>query len=271
MTAANEGRIDESKLNAIIGQVVSDFGGTISAALVAIGDRLGLYKALREAGPVTPGELAAKTGVDELYLRHWLLNQASSGYLDYSPQTGRYTLTPEQALVFADDDSPVAMAGGFRLGVSVVKDEARIANAMRAGKGLLWGEHDPDLFTGTARFFKPGYVANIVQSWIPALTGIQAKLEAGGTVADVGCGYGVSTITMAQAYPRSRFFGFDNHPESIEAARASARQAGVQDRVTFEVAPAQAYPGRDYDLVAFFDALHDMGDPEGAPATRGKC
>lgn len=264
MMSASPSQIDESKLNALIGQAVSDLGGTLTAALVSIGDRLGLYKALWQAGPVTPAELAAKTGVSERYLRHWLLNQASSGYVDYSPQTGKYTLTPEQALVFADDDSAAAMAGGFGLAVAVAKDEAKIADAMRAGKGLLWGEHDPGLFTGTARFFKPGYVGNIAQNWIPALTGIEAKLAAGGTVADVGCGYGVSTIIMAKAYPKSRFFGFDNHAESIEVARKSAREAGVEDRVTFEVTSAQAYPGRGYDLVAFFDALHDMGDPEGA-------
>lgn len=167
-------------------------------------------------------------------------------------------------MVFADDDSPAAMAGGFGLMTSLVKDEARIAQALRTGGGLLWADHDEGLFLGTARFFKPGYVGNIVQNWIPALTGIEAKLVTGGMVVDVGCGHGTSTIIMAKAYPRSRFFGFDSHGPSIEAARRSAEEAGVADRVTFDVASAQNFPGRGYDLVTYFDCLHDMGDPEGA-------
>jgi 2-polyprenyl-3-methyl-5-hydroxy-6-metoxy-1,4-benzoquinol methylase len=263
MTAANT-QIDENKLNGIIGQAISDFGGTITAALVVIGDKLGLYRALRDLGPSTPQELADKTGNSERYLRHWLLNQAASGYVDYSPETGKYSLSPEQALAFADDDSPAAMAGGFELMTSAIKAEARIAEAIRTGTGMHWGEHDPGLFTGTARFFKPGYIGNIVQNWIPSLTGIQARLEQGGVVADVGCGYGVSTIVMARAYPRSRFIGFDNHAPSIDAARQAAREAGVADRVTFEVSSAQQFPGSGYDLVTYFDCLHDMGDPDGA-------
>jgi SAM-dependent methyltransferase len=167
-------------------------------------------------------------------------------------------------MVFADDDSPTAMAGGFELVTSIARDEDKITEALRTGKGLLWSDHHDGLFTGTARFFKPGYIGNIAQSWIPALDGIQARLERGGAVADVGCGYGVSTIIMAKAYPNSRFFGFDNHAASIEAARQAAHEAGVADRVTFEVAAAQGFPGRDYDLIAYFDALHDMGDPYGA-------
>ncbi|HWO94682.1 MAG TPA: class I SAM-dependent methyltransferase, partial [Dehalococcoidia bacterium] len=229
-----------------------------------IGDKLGLYKALHELGPATPGELAARTHTSERYLRHWLLNQAASGYITYSAATGKYSLSPEQAMVFADDDSPAAMAGGFGLMTSLVKDEARIAQALRTGGGLLWADHDEGLFLGTARFFKPGYVGNIVQNWIPALTGIEAKLVTGGMVVDVGCGHGTSTIIMAKAYPRSRFFGFDSHGPSIEAARRSAEEAGVADRVTFDVASAQNFPGRGYDLVTYFDCLHDMGDPEGA-------
>ncbi|HEX5368788.1 MAG TPA: class I SAM-dependent methyltransferase [Dehalococcoidia bacterium] len=256
--------IDEAKLNGIIGQAVSDFGGTATAALVAIGDRLGLYTAIRDAGPTTPDELAGHTGISERYLRHWLLNQAASGYIDYNAETGKYSLSPEQALVFADEESPAAMAGGFILVTSIARDEAKIAEALRTGTGFLWGDHDPGLFIGTARFFKPGYVGNIVQNWIPALTGIEARLQAGGTVADIGCGYGVSTIVMAKGYPKSRFFGFDNHAESIEYARQAAVEAGVADRVTFEVASAQNFPGSDYDLLTYFDCLHDMGDPDGA-------
>ncbi|HLF78022.1 MAG TPA: class I SAM-dependent methyltransferase [Dehalococcoidia bacterium] len=256
--------IDETKLRSIISQAVSDFGGTVTAALVTIGDRLGLYKALREMGSATHEELATSTGSSERYLRHWLLNQAASGYIDYSPETGKYSLSPEQALVFADDESPAAMAGGFGLMTSVVKDEAKIAEAMMTGTGMLWSDHDPDLFLGSARFFKPSYVANIVQNWIPALTDIQDTMEQGATAADIGCGYGISTIIMAKAYPKSRFFGFDNHPESIEYARQAAREAGVADRITFEVAAAQEFPGRVYDLLTYFDCFHDMGDPEGA-------
>jgi SAM-dependent methyltransferase len=257
-------QINEEKLNGIIVQAVTDFGGTISAALVVIGDKLGLYEALRDLGPATPLELAAKTGTSERYLRHWLLNQASAGYIDYDAASGKYSLSPEQAMVFADDESPAAMAGGFELMTSLVKDEAKITEALRTGAGVFWGDHDAGLFSGTARFFKPGYVGNIAQSWVPSLTGIEARLEQGGAVADVGCGFGTSTIIMAKAYPNSRFFGFDNHAPSIEAARQAAREAGVADRVTFEVASAQDFPGRDYDLIAYFDCLHDMGDPDGA-------
>ena len=264
MTTSTTPQIDESKLNAIIGQAIADFGGTATAALVTIGDKLGLYASLRGAGPSTPDQLAKKTGISERYLRHWLLNQAASGYVDYAPKTGHYSLSPEQALVFADDESPAAMSGGFSLVTSIAKDEDKITAALRDGKGLLWGDHDHGLFTGTARFFKPAYMGNIVQNWIPSLDGIQARLELGGIAADVGCGYGVSTIVMAKAYPKSRFFGFDNHAGSIEVAREAAREAGVADRVTFEVAAAQDFPGRDYDLIAYFDALHDMGDPDGA-------
>ena len=260
----NATQIDEAKLNAIIGQAVADIGGTATAALVSIGDRLGLYKALNARGPATSVELAESSGISERYLRHWLVNQAASGYVDYDAGTGRYSLSPEQAMVFADDESMAAMVGGFGLLTSIARDEEKIAAAIREGRGFAWSEHDPGLFTGTARFFKPGYLGNIAQNWIPALEDIQARLEQGGMVADVGCGYGVSTIVMAQAYPNSRFFGFDNHAESIEAAREAAREAGVSDRVTFEVATAQDFPGRDYDLVAYFDALHDMGDPDGA-------
>lgn len=264
MSTATSTPIDEAKLNGIIGQAITDFGGTLTAGLVVVGDKLGLYKALAGLGPVTPAELATSTHTSERYLRHWLVNQAASGYIDYSPESGKYTLSPEQAMVFADEDSPAAMPGGFELVTSAIKAAPRIAAAMQDGTGLNWADHDPGLFTGTARFFKPGYIGNIVQNWVPALTGIQAKLEDGGTVADVGCGFGTSTIVLAKAYPKARIFGFDNHAPSIDAARTAAREAGVADRVTFDVAAAQEFPGNGYDLVTYFDALHDMGDPEGA-------
>jgi SAM-dependent methyltransferase len=257
-------QIDETKLNSIVGQAVSDFGAIGSAALVVLGDKLGLYRSLKASGPATPQELASRTGTSERYIRHWLLNQAASGYVDYSPESERYSLSAEQATVFADEESPYSMAGGFELLTSLIKAEPRIEQAIRTGKGMFWGEHDHGLFTGTARFFKPGYLGNLVQSWIPSLTGIEEKLTRGGVVADVGCGFGVSTIIMAKAFPNSRFLGFDTHAGSIEEAREAAQEAGVAGRVSFEVASAQEFPGRDYDLVTFFDCLHDMGDPLGA-------
>ncbi|MPZ22326.1 MAG: methyltransferase domain-containing protein [Dehalococcoidia bacterium] len=257
-------QIDQAKLESLIGRAVDDLGATSSAALVVIGDKLGLYRALGDLGPATPEDLAAATGTSARYLRHWLLNQASAGYVDYSPGTGRYSLTPEQAMVFADDESPYSMVGGFGLVTAAIKAEPRIAEAVRSGGGMPWGEHDEGLFRGTERFFKPGYIGNIAQSWIPSLSGVREALQDGGTVADVGCGFGASTVIMAQAYPRSRFLGFDSHQPSIEAAREAAAAAGVGDRVTFDVATAQEFTGREYDLVTFFDCLHDMGDPTGA-------
>jgi 2-polyprenyl-3-methyl-5-hydroxy-6-metoxy-1,4-benzoquinol methylase len=264
MTTTSENRIDEQKLNALIGQAVGEFGTIVSAGLVVVGDRLGLYKDLRDRGPATSAELAGRTGFSEQYLRHWLLNQAASGYISYDGASGRYSLTPEQAAVFADEESPAAMIGGYLVTLALAKDEDRIATAIRSGGGIRWGDHNSLLFPGTARFFKPGYVGNIVQNWIPALDGAQARLEQGAKVADVGCGYGFSTVIMAKAYPNSRFYGFDNHPGSIEAARKTAAEAGVSDRVTFEVATAQDFPGSGFDLVTYFDCLHDMGDPYGA-------
>lgn len=256
--------IDETKLNTLVGQAVNDFGAIVSSALVLIGDKLGLYRDLAANGPATAQELADRTGTSERYLRHWLVNQAAGGYVTYDLDAGRFYLTPEQAFVFANEDSPASMLGGFELLTSAIKAEPRIAEAFKTGHGMHWGEHDAGLFTGTARFFKTGYVANLVQSWLPALTGATEKLEGGAVVADVGCGFGVSTIIMAKAYPNSRFIGFDNHPGSIEAAKRSAHEAGVADRVDFAVASAQEFPGRDYDLVCYFDCLHDMGDPWGA-------
>jgi SAM-dependent methyltransferase len=256
--------IDEAKLQAFLGKAVGDFGTAASAALVVIGDKLGLYRALADAGPLNSTELAQRTGTVERYVREWLVNQAAAGYLEYDPSSGRYILPPEHALALTDETSPFYVGGGYQVITAVMKAEPRIAEAFRTGAGMPWGAHDPGLFEGTERFFRPGYVANLVSSWIPALDGVEARLRAGATVADVGCGHGASTIVMARAYPQSRFFGFDNHAPSIAHARQAAAGAGVADRVIFEVAGATDFPGGDYDLIAYFDCLHDMGDPVGA-------
>lgn len=263
MTIQDTKTIDTAKLEAFIGKAVDDWGATLSCALVVIGDKLGLYRAMAGAGPLTPAELAGRTGTSERYVRDWLVNQAGGGYIDYDTATGRYTLPDEHALVLTDETSPFFVAGGFSAATAMVKAGSRITEAFRTGDGMLWGEHGPDLFYGTERFFRAGYAANLVSAWIPALDGVEAKLKEGATVADVGCGHGASTIIMAWAYPNSRFFGFDNHAPSISRAREASREAGVADRITFEMADASDYPGplSGYDLVAFFDGLHDMGDP----------
>jgi len=257
--------IDNAKLDAFIGQVVTDMGATLSSALVVIGDRLGLYRAMAEAGPITSEELAQRTGTSERYIREWLINQAAGGYVAYDATAQRYYLPPEQAFALADATSPFAV-GALQIVTAMVKAESRIMENFRTGEGMLWGEHDPRLFEGTERFFRPGYNANLVSNWIPALEGVHEKLVRGASVADVGCGHGASCIILAQAYPNSHIYGFDNHEPSIARARQMAEQAGVADRVTFEVASAQNYPAplSGYDLIAYFDCLHDMGDPTGA-------
>jgi 2-polyprenyl-3-methyl-5-hydroxy-6-metoxy-1,4-benzoquinol methylase len=257
-------QINQEKLEAFLGKVVTDFGAALSSSLVYIGQKLGLYKALAEAGPSTPAELAERTSTQERYVREWLINQAAGGYVEYDTATGKFALSPEQAAALADEESPAFVGGGFYLIKAMSNAVPRITEAFQQGGGILWGDHDPDLFVGVERFFRPGYRTHLVNDWIPALTGIDEKLKAGGTVADVGCGHGASTIIMAQAYPASRFHGFDNHAPSIEHARRTAEEAGVADRVTFEVASADEIPGGPYDLVCFFDCLHDMGDPSGA-------
>ncbi|HLJ81134.1 MAG TPA: methyltransferase domain-containing protein [Ktedonobacterales bacterium] len=256
--------VDEDKVHAFLGKAVTDGGAAMSAALVMLGDRLGLYKAMRGAGPLTPAGLAQRTNTNERYVREWLLNQAAGGYVDYDAATGRYTLPEEHAIPLTDANSAAYIGGMFSIVAAFVRAEPRIEQAFQTGDGMLWGEHDPILFPATERFFRPGYAANLVSSWIPALGGVAAKLETGGKAADVGCGHGASTIILAQAYPNSRFWGFDVHAPSIAEARKAAEAAGVADRVTFEVAAAQDFPGGDYDLVAYFDCLHDMGDPVGA-------
>jgi 2-polyprenyl-3-methyl-5-hydroxy-6-metoxy-1,4-benzoquinol methylase len=255
--------MDPNKLNDFLGKVVTDVGAAMGAVLVVIGDRLGLWKALADA-PATPAELARRTGLAERYLREWLDAQAAGGYVTYDPPTGRYTLPPEQAFALADTESPAFVPGMFQIAQALWAAEPRIEERFRSGAGLPWGEHHACLFQGTERFFRSGYIGNLVSAWLPSLDGVTAKLEAGARVADVGCGLGASTILMAKAYPRSKFWGFDSHAGSIEKAQQRAGEAGVADRVTFQVARATDYPGSGYDLVAHFDCLHDMEDPVGA-------
>jgi len=256
--------IDEAKLNAFLGKVVGDFGAAMSVALANIGDQVGLYKAMAGAGPLTSAQVAERSHTTERYVREWLVNQAAGGYVEYDPASDRYHLPPEQALALADENSPFFVGGGFQLMLATIKAEPRIAEIFRSGEGMCWGEHDPSLFDGTRRFFRSSYLSHLVSDWLPALEGMTAKLQAGGKVADIGCGHGTSTILMAQAFPKSRFYGFDNHPPSIDRARAESSEAGVSDRVTFETASATEFQGQDYDLITFFDCLHDMGDPTGA-------
>jgi ubiquinone/menaquinone biosynthesis C-methylase UbiE len=254
-----------NKLNAFVGQFVADLGAAVHTGMVVIGEKLGLYKALA-AGPMTPAQLAARTQTDERYLREWLASQAAGGYITYDATNGTFSLSEEQAFTLANEDSPAYLPGAFELALGSLAAVPRIAEAFRTGAGMGWHEHADGVFHGCEKFFRPGYAANLVNSWIPALSDVKAKLEAGGSVADVGCGQGASTLLMAQAFPQSHFFGFDYHDKSIEAARDSARRNGVADRVTFEVSKAKEFPGKDYDFVAVFDCLHDLGDPIGAAA-----
>jgi SAM-dependent methyltransferase len=258
--------VDEAKLEAFMGQAVTDMGAVISAPLLIIGERLGLFRAMAGAGPLTSQDVADRAGCAERSVREWLRNMAAGGYVAYDSASDRYTLPPEQALALADEDSPAYLLGAYELIASLFADEQRIIEAFKSGNGMGWHEHDPRLFRGTERFFRPGYRANLVAEWIPALDGVVEKLEAGAKVADVGCGHGASTILMAAAYPNSTFIGFDYHDSSIESARAAANEAGLGERIRFEVARAQDFPGTDYDLVCVFDCLHDMGDPVGASA-----
>ncbi len=258
--------IDEGKLEAFMGQAVTDMGAVISAPLMVIGEKLGLYKAMARAGALTSQEVAERSGAAERYVREWLGNQAAGGYVTYDPESDRYTLPDEHALALADEDSPFYILGMYDSIASLYADEDQILEAFRSGEGMGWHEHDHRLFRGTERFFRPGYRAHLVADWIPALEGVLEKLRRGAKVADVGCGHGASTIIMAEAFPSSEFFGFDYHGASIERAREAAAEAGVADRITFDVASAKDYPGNDYDLVCVFDCLHDMGDPVGASA-----
>jgi SAM-dependent methyltransferase len=258
--------IDEGKLNAFIGQMLSDLGGASSIAMVRLGDTLGLYRAIQANGPMTSMELAKAAKVDERYLREWLSHQAASNYLSYDPVTAKFAMPPEQAMVFANEESPVYMMGGFDLMAAMLDNQPKIEAAFKSGAGVAWGDQGGCMFCAVARFFRPGYHNNLVSSWLPALDGVVKKLEAGARVADVGCGHGWSTVLMAKAFPKSQFFGFDFHPDSIRDATAHASEHGVTDNAHFAVGLAKDYPGRDFDLVTCFDCLHDMGDPAGAAA-----
>ena len=255
--------LDMDKLNEFVGRFVGDLGAAVHTGMVVIGERLGLYKALAEA-PLDSAELAARTQTDERYVREWLASQAAGGYITYDEKTDKFSLSEEQAFTLANEDSPAYLPGAFELALGSLAAVPRIADSFRTGAGMGWHEHDDGVFHGCEKFFRPGYAANLVTSWIPALEEVKAKLEAGARVADVGCGKGASTLLMAKAFPNSRFFGFDYHEKSIEGARESARRQGIADRVTFEVSKAKEFPGKDYDFVAVFDCLHDMGDPVGA-------
>src|SRR6476660_1106371 len=258
--------IDECKLNAFIGQMLSDLGGASSIAMVRMGDALGLYKTIQAQGPMTSMELAKAANVDERYLREWLSHQAASNYLSYDPATAKFALPPEQAMVFANEESPLYMMGGFDVMVAMLDNQPKVQAAFKSGAGVAWGDQAGCMFCAVARFFRPAYHNNLVSAWLPALDGVVKKLEAGARVADVGCGHGWSTVLMAKAFPKSQFIGYDFHPSSIAQATAHATEHGVTANTHFEVATAKGYPGKEFDLVAFFDCLHDMGDPAGAAA-----
>ena len=257
------GALDENKLHEFMGKMVGDLGAASSGVLVIIGQKLGLYRALSEHGPLSAENLAERTATAPRYVQEWLSNQAASGYVEYDAENSQFYMTPEKAAVFADEESPFYMGGGFYSIASLFADEPKITNAFRTGEGVSWGAHDSCLFCGVAKFFKPTYKMNLIQSWIPALDGVQEKLQKGGRVADVGCGYGHSTMLMAETFPNSQFFGFDFHQPSIDHAKLLAREKGLTN-VTFVTAKAKEFPGESYDLVTFFDCLHDMGDPAGA-------
>ncbi|HBW18940.1 MAG: class I SAM-dependent methyltransferase [Streptosporangiaceae bacterium] len=256
--------VDGDKLQEFVFRAVSEVGATLNTALVVMGDRLGLYRALAGAGPLSPAELAERTGTAERYVREWLNAQAAGGYVAYDPDSSRYTLPPEQAVALTDADSAAYLPGFFQIALGSVLDSPKIVDAARTGAGYGWHEHVHDVREGCERFFRPGYNANLTSGWLPALDGVVPRLESGALVADVGCGHGASTILMARAYPNSTFVGSDYHDGSIETARRHAQEAGVAGRVRFEAASAAAYSGSGYDLVTMFDCLHDMGDPVGA-------
>jgi 2-polyprenyl-3-methyl-5-hydroxy-6-metoxy-1,4-benzoquinol methylase len=258
--------VDEAKLHQFIGQMLSDLGGAASISMVRIGDALGLYRALHATGSMTCDELAKKVGVNERYLREWLSHQAASNYLHYEPASGKFTLPPEQAMVFANEDSPVYMLGGFDLMASLIDAQPKVQAAFKTGGGVGWDDHTGCMFCAVARFFRPGYYNNLVASWLPALEGVVEKLQRGAAVADVGCGHGWSTVLMAKAFPNTTFVGYDFHPSSVDNARNHAQEHGVAANTRFEVAKAKEFPGTGFDLVTFFDCLHDMGDPAGAAA-----
>jgi 2-polyprenyl-3-methyl-5-hydroxy-6-metoxy-1,4-benzoquinol methylase len=257
-------RMNDARLNALLGQILNDLGGAFSIGMVRMGTALGLYKTMLAGGAMTSAELAAKARLEERYVREWLAHHAASNYVTYDPAAKTFALRPEQAAVLADENSPVYLADAFEAAAGYVENQKKVQVAFRQGGGVAWGDHAGCLFCAIARFFRPGYQANIVESWLPALDGVVEKLRRGARVADVGCGHGYSTVMMAQAFPNSEFVGFDFHAASIEDAREHAKAHGAGANVRFEVSPAKEYPGKNYDLVTFFDCLHDMGDPVGA-------
>jgi SAM-dependent methyltransferase len=257
-------QVDSEKLMDFVGRAVDEVGASLNTALVVMGDKLGLYRAMAGAGPLSSTELAERTGTAERYVREWLNAQAAGGYIEYLPETGRYLLSPEQAVALTDDSSPAYLPGFFQIALGSIVDSSRITELVRTGAGIGWHDHVTDVHEGCERFFRPGYNAHLLSEWLPSLDGIVTKLQAGATVADVGCGHGASTVLMAQAFPASSFVGCDYHEGSIATARRRAEAAGIGERVRFETAPAASFPGTGYDLVTMFDCLHDMGDPVGA-------
>ena len=255
--------LNEEKLQEFLGKMVNEMGAAANGSLIVLGDRLGLYKTLAKEGPMTSTELAKSTSTEERYVREWLAAQAASGYVEYDAETQTFHMSIEQSMVFANEESPVIMTGAFYAISSMYHDEPQIAKAFQSGEGVVWGDHNSCLFCGTEKFFRPSYKANLVSSWIPALNGVEEKLRRGGKVADVGCGHGASTLVMAEAFPNSEFIGFDIHDKSIEHATQLALESGLTN-IAFEVAKAKDFPGEGYDLITFFDCLHDMGDPIGA-------
>jgi SAM-dependent methyltransferase len=264
MATVEEKPLDLEKLNEFVFRAVDEVGATLNTALVVMGDRLGLYRALAGAGPLSPADLASRTGTAERYVREWLNAQAAGGYVEYEADSGRYSLPPEQANALTDESSPAYLPGFFQLALGSVIDSPRITEAARSGEGIGWHDHVHDVHEGCERFFRPSYNAHLLAEWLPSLEGVVEKLERGAAVADVGCGHGASTVLMAQSFPASRFQGFDYHDGSIETAKERAAAAGLDGRVHFEIAPAASYSGDGYDLVTMFDCLHDMGDPAGA-------
>ena len=258
--------MDYEKLNAFMGQMLGDLGGAFSIGLVRVGHDLGLYHALNEHGPLNSVELADKTECAERYVREWASAQAASNYIEYDPQSQKFSIPPEQAAVFCDEHSPVYMVPGFETAAAYISNQERYNQAFKSGEGVSWGDQTDCLFCAVARFFHPGYRAKLISEWLPSLDGVVAKLEHGGKVADVGCGHGFSTILMAEAFPNSHFIGYDFHEDSVTKANEHAQQHGVADRCQFVVAGSDNYPGKDFDLVTVFDCLHDMGDPRGVSA-----
>lgn len=256
--------VNPDKLNAFMGKLIGDVGAAMNASLMLVGDKLGLYRTLAQQGPMNSAELAKATGTAERYVREWLAAQAASGYVEYDGGSDKFSMLPEQALALADEDSPVFLGAVGNVIAATFLDEPKVSDAFKTGKGVGWNRRSECLFCGTARFFRTGYKHHLVQEWLPALEGVVAKLERGAKVADIGCGHGVSTRMMAEAYPNSQFFGFDYHDGSIDTARKAAREAGMGNRVHFDVQSAKTFPAEGYDLVCFFDCLHDMGDPVGA-------